>query len=352
MNVLMCCSDLSYKGGMVSVVKNLLEALPATGGVSVNFVPTHTDGGKPRLIACFAKAYLKIARMARRGEIDVAHLHVAERGSFVRKGILLRLLHRYGIPVVLHHHGAEFDPWHASLGPRMRRWVNDTLTKADVNIVLSPRLIPMISSKAPEARVKAVYNAVPTPVSNRYPVSARGVLLLGRLGERKGAYDLIEAIRMIDTEIPSDIRFYLCGDGEVDEVRRWVETAGLSHRVAHIGWIDGPRKEQILSETMINVLPSYNEGLPMTILETMARGIPNISTPVASIPEVITDGVTGLLVKPGDVPALASAIKKLINDPGLRSRISDASFRQIHERFSLPVIAGEILQIYRELNED
>ena len=349
MNVLMCCSDLSYKGGMVSVVRNYLGSDAWPEGTHITFVPTHRQAGKAGLVWCFAKAVARIWRMARAGEIDVAHLHVAERGSFVRKGLLVRMLHRFGIPVVLHHHGAEFEEWYASRGARARHWIDSILAEADVNIVLSPRLIPMITAKAPSARVEAVYNAVATLPDNPYGADMRGVLFLGRLGERKGTFDLLEAMHRIDGDLPEDVRFYLCGDGAVDEVRARVKEMGLSHRVAHIGWIDGSQKEEILRSAMINVLPSYNEGLPMTILETMARGIPNLSTPVASIPEVITDGETGLLVPPGDVAALASALRRLILDPGLRRHISDASFTLIGERFSLPVSVARVNAIYTAL---
>ncbi|MCM1163294.1 MAG: glycosyltransferase family 4 protein [Muribaculaceae bacterium] len=346
MNVLMCCSDLSYKGGMVSVAKNLLSSLPAREGVKVMFVPTHCDGSKLKMAWRFLTAFARIARMAAGGRIDVAHLHVSERGSFVRKGLLLRLLHRYHVPVVLHHHGAEFEPWYASLSPGNRRRVDAILREADVNIVLSRRLIPMITDKVADARVEAVYNSVPTLKANPYTGRERGVLLLGRLGQRKGAFDLIEAVKLIDRDIPEDIQFYFCGDGEVEEVRRRISEAGLSHRVAHVGWIAGKEKEEILSQTMINVLPSYHEGLPMTILETMACGIPNISTPVASIPEVITNGVTGLLVEPGDVKGLAGALKRLINTPAERMALSQASFSLIAERFSMEAATDRLMEIY------
>lgn len=349
MQVLVCCSDLSYKGGMVSVVKGYLDYRGWDEDVALRFVPTHCDAGKAGLVACFAKALVRIVGMARRGEIDVAHLHVSERGSFVRKGLLLKILKRYGVPVVLHHHGAEFELWYSGLPGWARRWVDGVLSAADLNIVLSRRLIPMIAGKAASARVEALYNAVAVGPDNPYGAGARGVLLLGRLGERKGVYDLLEAMAMIDGSLPRDVKFYLCGDGEVDEVRERVERLGLGHRVAHVGWISGEEKERILVGTMINVLPSYNEGLPMTILETMARGIPNVSTPIASIPEVITDGVTGLLVAPGDVAALAAAIERLASDAGLRSAISEASHELIVSRFSLPGAIARLTEIYRAL---
>jgi len=349
MKILMCCSDLSYKGGMVSVVRNYLGSKAWPEEVELTFVPTHGNGGKLKLISMFVKAWKRISRMARNGEIDVAHLHVAERGSFVRKALLMKMLHKHGIPVVFHHHGAEFEPWYASLPGRAKRWVDGILAEADINLVLSRRLIKGIKTKAPGTRVEVLYNAVDVPPANLYNKNARGILFLGRLGERKGTYDLLNALREIDGRLPADIKVYLCGDGDTEGVRKRVRELGLVHRVAHIGWTDGEQKQRILDDTMVNILPSYNEGLPMTILETMARGIPNISTPVASIPEVITNGVTGLLVKPGDVAGIGRALLCVASDPAMRENLSRESYEFISECFALPANIERLTNLYRSL---
>lgn len=348
MNVLMCCSDLSFRGGMVSVVKGYLD-YPDKGDVNIIFVPTHREGSRMALIATFARAYARIVALAVRGKIDVAHLHVAERGSFIRKGILLRTLRRLGVKTILHHHGAEFEEYYAGASPRHKRFIRETLALADVNIVLSRRLVPMITGKAPGARVEVLYNAVSVPEMNPYSPSARNVLLLGRLGRRKGAYDLLEAIKRIDSRLPEDVRFLLCGDGEVEQVRTRAGELGISHRIGHVGWVDGEHKNRFLRETMVNVLPSYNEGLPMTILETMSLGIPNISTRIASIPEVITDGETGILIEPGDVDALAEAVVTLASDEPRRMSLSTASHRLIRDRFSIGHAFSTLRGIYRGL---
>ena len=344
----MCASSLKVKGGMVSVVKNYL-GYRDWENVKITFIPTHIETNKYLLMAYFFVAYIRILDLALLGKIDIAHLHVAERGSFYRKAFILQTLKRLGVKVILHHHGAEFDLFYNGLSDKRKEYVNKILRMADLNIVLSQRLVQMIKKKSPEAKVVVLYNAVNVPQTNPYNIQARNILFLGRLGHRKGTYDLLETIKIIDKELPSDVRFYLCGDGEVEEVKKKVEALGISHRIAHIGWIDGEQKKNFMKQSMVNVLPSYNEGLPMTILETMAHGIPNISTNIASIPEVLRDGENAYLITPGDVNKLKERLLQLVENEELRIKFGQKSYMLIKRDFSLDSNIRRLNDIYKRL---
>lgn len=333
-NVIMCCSDLSVKGGMVSVVQNFL-GYDGWNEYQIKYVPTYVEKNKVLMILYFIFAYVKILFMCIGGKYKIAYFHTAERGSFYRKSILLRTLKHMGIKTVMHHHAAEFEEFYDSLSENMKKYVNGTLEMADLNIVLSKRLVPMISDKAPKARVNYLYNAVNTYETNPYNSDAKNVLFLGRLGKRKGTYDLLEVIKRLDKKINAEIKFFLCGDGDILGIEERIKDLGISHRIAHIGWISMSDKKKFFENTMINVLPSYNEGLPMTILETMAYGIPNISTNVASIPEVIIDSINGYMIEPGDSEALEERIIKLITDNNLRIDMSQKSWALISNNFAL-----------------
>ena len=342
----MCASSLKVKGGMVSVVKNYL-GYSDWGDVKITYIPTHIESNKYVLIAYFVIAYIRILWLVFTKKVDIAHLHVAERGSFYRKAFILQTLKRHGIKVILHHHGAEFDLFYNGLSEKRRQYVNEILKIADLNIVLSQRLVSMIKQKSPEAKVEVLYNAVDIPVSNPYDENARNILFLGRLGKRKGTYDLLEAIKRIDNDLPKDVKFYLCGDGEVEEIKKEVAKMCIERRIAHIGWTDGQKKEFFMRQCMINVLPSYNEGLPMTILETMSHGIPNISTCIASIPEVLHDGDNGFLIEPGDVDTLCGRLLELASDNGLRKKFSLASYKLMKKAFSLHTNVKKLKEIYK-----
>lgn len=345
--ILICGSRLDVRGGIVSVIRNHLTHGGWAPG-EVQFIPTHIEAGKPAQLLFFMAAYARVLLGALRGQYRVACLHTAERGSFYRKAILLRTLRRFGMRTVLYHHGAEFEAFYAGLPEGRKRFVRRTLEMADLNVVLSRRLTGMITDKAPGARVAVLYNAVETCGGQAYDPAARMILFLGRLGQRKGAYDLLEAIRRIDGALDAGVRFCLCGDGEAEAVRERAQALGVMHRIAHIGWVDGAQKEQYLRGAMLHVLPSYNEGLPMSILETMARGIPSVTTGIASIPEVIEDGVNGVMIEPGDVDALAQNLLRLAGDEALRLRMSAAARATIEERFAI----GAHIRRLRELLED
>lgn len=347
-NIIMHCSTLDTKGGMVSVTKNYLN-YPSWGDYRIKFIPTHFDTNKYFVIAYFAIRYFQIVFSIIFRHYDVAHLHTAERGSFWRKNILLKTYHKFGVKVVMHHHAAEFEEFYASSSQKQKAKIQRALAEADVNIVLSERLIPMIKDKEPKAKVEVLYNAVQTFPKNPYNADANGVLFLGRLGNRKGTFDLLNAIKLLDEKIPREIKFYLCGDGEIEHVKERVSALNIAHRISHIGWIDGAQKEAILQNTMINVLPSYNEGLPMTILETMARGIPNISTRIASIPEVIKNGENGFMITPGDVESLATYIERLVCDSTLRRDFSNASYELVTKNFSLDANIEKLKNIYNSV---
>lgn len=350
-HVLMCCSELTVKGGMVSVVKNYL-GYNNWGQYQIHYVPTHTEKNKIVVAVYFAFAYLRIVFLCCTKRISIAHLHTAERGSFFRKSILVRTLRKFGIKTILHHHAAEFEEFYAGLSQKKKDYVNRTLELADINIVLSKRLIGMISDKAPNARVEVLYNAVPTYETIPRKLDARNVLFLGRLGKRKGTYDLLDAIKMIDNAIPKPVRFYLCGDGDIDGVKRRVEQLGLEERIAYIGWIGLEEKKRIYNDISINVLPSYNEGLPMSILETMAYGIPSLTTAIASIPEVVFNGVNGFLVEPGDVEAIAKKLKTLICDIELCHKLGDNAYALITNEFGLNSHMEKLMALYSSLLGD
>ncbi|MCM1134503.1 MAG: glycosyltransferase family 4 protein [Clostridium sp.] len=336
---------------MVTVAQNYLQ-YDGWKNSKLTYLATHTEGGTARKVFCFAKAWVKAFWRLLLGRYDLVHLHVAERGSFYRKALLVRLCRRLNIPVILHHHGAEFEDFYSEMDVKQKAYVKRIFEAADCNLVFSGFLREKLLEKAPAAKVMVLYNAVKVPQKSQYCMAAQRIVMLGKQVERKGSFDLLEAAAIIDKKLPESIRLWMCGDGDIEGVRKKASELGISGRLAHVGWLDGAEKEACLAEAMVHVLPSYREGLPMSILETMGRGIPNISTRIAAIPEIICEGENGFLIEPGDVKRLAELLQQLAEDEELRGRIGQEGRRQVIENFSLEKNIAELEEIYERVRRD
>lgn len=343
--VLMCGSDLSVKGGMSTVIKNYLS-YTKWKSIMITYIPLHVEGRKISKIFFFLNGLIKILFLCVVKKIDVVHLHTAERGSFYRKAIISKLCGAFGIQTIMHHHSAEFEEFYSALKLRNKRYVSHVLENVDLNLVLGNQLIGMITKKAPRAKVKVLNNSVDTYSERLYNVKATGILFLGRFGRRKGIYDLLQVIKILDEKIDRKYMFYLCGDGEIDKVKKIINSMKISHRIGYIGWLDLESKKELYKKIKINILPSYNEGFPMTILETMAYGIPNISTRVASIPEIIKDGSNGVLIEPGSVGTMAETLYMLLNNDELCEQMSKRAYNDICEKYSVGNNYSKLEKLY------
>jgi len=165
-----------------------------------------------------------------------------------------------------------------------------------------------------------VGNGVDIPVQTATPdlQPTRGVMV-ANLRPHKGHLDLLQALIELDTCPDVD----LIGSGVMeDKVRSAITRLGLTDKVRLLTEVSNA--SSMLDDYSFSVLPSYFEGIPNSVLESMAAGLPVIATRVGGVPEIVEDGVTGLLVPPGDTEALARAIALLTTDPSLRASMGQA----------------------------
>jgi glycosyltransferase involved in cell wall biosynthesis len=181
------------------------------------------------------------------------------------------------------------------------------------------------------------------------PLSARLVAVFSRLNRMKGVEFFLDAAMVVAERFP-DVYFLVVGDGgSKQELEEQACRLGLGQRIVFTGFrSDVP---DLLSEVAISVLPSLSEGTSNTLLESMAAGIPVIATRVGGNPEVIEDGVCGLLVTPRDSAALARAMGRLLGDEDLVLRLGQAGRRRVSELFSIEGSVHETEHLYRRLVE-
>lgn len=352
MKVLMVGVDKQTKGGMWTVVKNYLDDLDFCEKSGLKYISTAITGSKMKRVMFTACALSKILFELLTGHYDIVHIHMAEKGSVYRKSIIAFFARLFRCKVLLHMHGAEFEKWYKKSSIIQQAYVRRILQKADRIIILGEYWKPFINSLTNgKTQVQVVYNAVKVPISKHYNLKAHNMLFLGAVIKRKGIYDLLEAIKTIDQVLDATVKLWIYGPDVEKNIESIINKMGLEKRVFYKGYMEEAEKKKVFQYIALNILPSWNEGLPMTILETMAEGIPNISTNVAAIPEAV-DNENGIIIRPGDIGKLADSILTLIQDDKKREIKSCFAYEKVKEKFSLSCHLSKIIQIYRELERE
>ncbi len=339
---------LSVRGGVASVERLIIDRLPST--FAVRHVATMEEGSLWRKLRTFGKAVMQLQAELRRPRPLVVHVHFASRGSTLRKWIVSWMTLQARRPLVLHAHGAEFDKFYAGLPRFAQRRVRSVFARADCFLVLSSQWREFYTGPCglPPGRVTVLCNPTTLPATVPARAGRRIVqfLFLGRIGHRKGAYDLLDAFAALPDELRSRARLVFAGDGEVGALRAQAAAWGTSVEVH--GWIDAAQRDALLERSDVFVLPSYAEGVPMALLEAMAHGLPVITTRVGGIPDIVVDGGEGLLVRPGQLDELQRALRTLIEDEAQRLQFG-RSARLRAQQFDIRAYCETLLGIYRRL---
>jgi glycosyltransferase involved in cell wall biosynthesis len=336
---------LESRSGIAAVVnahraQGLFERWP------IGYIPTHCDGGALRKLLTAVKALLTLILLLARERRVIIHVHSASRASFWRKSIFMAVGMLMKCPVIFHLHGGGFARFYETeCGAVGRRLVRYFLDRAACVIVLSDRWRAWVSGVTRNPRIACVPNPC-AAIAERANTARRNlVLFLGRLERDKGIFDLLEAVAVLRVSIP-DIRLVCAGEGNLESVARYARRLGIEDSVSLPGWIGPAEKQSLMSVATVFVLPSYAEGLPMSLLEAMAAGVPVVATAVGGIPDVVTDGVDGLLFNPGDTATFERLLLRLMHDPELGMRIAMAARETVRLRFSADRVVAQLEQIY------
>jgi glycosyltransferase involved in cell wall biosynthesis len=304
------------------------------GGDIVSFHPTWIPDSPMRSGNLSARAMLAVLRIS---SPDLVHVHLAERGSFIREGALLVLARRRGLPTVATMHGASFIPF-ARSRPRL---VAGVLRHAELITCLDPDVAELVGRLAPDARVEIVPN--PVPLYSAMPPAdqtAEVVLFAGEIGTRKGADILCRAWEMVARQRPK-ARCILAGP------RTDLQIADLE-RLEIRPPVGSEQMVELLATARVVALPSRAEGMPMTLTEAMSAGRPFVATPVGGIPELASGG-GGVLVPVGDVETLASRLIEFLAEPALARRCGDQGRSFCAETRSVEVIDARLRDLYSSI---
>jgi glycosyltransferase involved in cell wall biosynthesis len=296
-------------------------------------------------------AIVRLARWLREREVDVVQTHLIDGGIV---GVAAARLARVPLVVLTRHHTAEIE----MIGTRLHAWCDRLLTRgADRVVVLSHAVKTHMVARegAPADKIDVIYqgfdfNALAATDDDRRRVRAElgldGAFVIGcvaRFFRTKGHSHLLAAARELSREIPH-LKVLLLGGGDRTPIEAMVREHGLEDRVIFGGYRrDVPACMRAMD---VVVHPSLTEAFCQTVVEALAAGAPLVATNVAAAPEVVTDGVHGLLVPPADAGALAAAVRRLQRDPALARRMADEGRRSVIERFTIERMVTKQLECY------
>lgn len=311
--------------------------------------PFHT------FLSVFYLAYsaLQILQIRLRGGACIAHINITGRGSTVRKIILVTIARVVALPYLLHVHDSNYAGEYNRRGTPMQWLIRRMFRGAAKVVVLGTRDQLALSAllRLPPGQTLVLHNAVPDPQPNLPRGRAEGpchLVFLGYLSERKGVPELLRALAS-PALMSLPWRATIAGGGPVEEFRRMAADLGVAERVVFPGWIDQTSVKALCGDAEILVLPSHAEGLAMAVLEGLSHGLAVVATPVGAHSEVIEQDVSGLLVPPGDVAALAGALARVIEDTALRDRLRTGARRRFLEKFDVRSYAERLEHLHTSL---
>jgi glycosyltransferase involved in cell wall biosynthesis len=352
MRIVMLGTAPDTRGGIAAVLAayreaGLFERWP------IEYLATHCEGGAAAKLFAAARALWRFAALLAAERRVVLHVHCASRASFWRKALFMALAHAARCPVIFHLHGGGFAQFYESECGALRRWlVRRLLDRAACVIALSERWRNWLAQVSANPRLVCIPNPVCLPAAAQLRGPPRGrrnvVLFLGRIEPAKGIPELLDAFAGLRAGAP-DALLVCAGEGDGEAASRQAQRLGLGDAVRFPGWIGAEEKRAWLARAAVFVLPSHVEGLPMSLLEAMAAGVPVVASAVGGIPDVVHDGVNGFLVAPGDRVALLRALGKVLHDPQLGAALGAAGREAMRARHAPDRVLAPLEALYARL---
>jgi glycosyltransferase involved in cell wall biosynthesis len=281
--------------------------------------------------------------------------------GFLRDGLFVLAACAFShAAVIIHYHGGDsFVDFRRNADKIMKFFVRFVLARVNVAIVVGESLRGVFGSDV--KRVVAVHNGITFTPSLEAHRRRNGqfvrISFLSNLVESKGILDFIEAARIVLRQY-SNLQFHIAGAWWNQEpmTRRRVEELTRSprtdERIHFHGPLSGTEKEKFFLDTDIFVFPTWSDSFGLVILEAMAAGCPVISTRVGAIPEVVVDGVTGILVEKQNPQQLADAIVRLVDDPALRQRMGEAGRKRFEEHYTFERCAERLIKVFEQVLQE
>lgn len=268
--------------------------------------------------------------------------------SFFRDGVFARRLSKKGINFVVFFHGWDLD-FEKKVSNQYLKFFKNSYANAETIFVLSAAFGNTLKEWGYSGNIVVETTTIDARLVNNfdieqkypvaYPLDKIKILFLSRLLDEKGIYETIDAFKSLKLKFPI-LELIIAGDGEVFE--KVVAYAKNIEDVQMTGHVSGDEKARLFSSCQLYCLPSYSEGLPTTVLEAMAFGLPIVTTPVGGLVDFFKEGKMGFFAKPKNSADLSAKLSQLVSDPKLCEKIGRYNYSYSHKRFLNTVVANRL----------
>jgi glycosyltransferase involved in cell wall biosynthesis len=311
-----------------------------------------------------ARSVLQVAKLIRSTRPHILHTHTAKAGAIARAAALIAGDARPR--VVLHtFHGHVLRGYFGPGRTALFRQVERTLARAsDALIAVSPEVRDDLVAFGVAPREKFVVVRLGIPLDERLEDESatvdyrrlygigRDAFVVGWVGRMTGVKDTGAVIRTVAAVRERGVDAVVCmvGDGpDREPLEELAHELGVARACFFVGYQPGVAGFYRLFDTFL--LPSVNEGTPVSAIEALATGTPVVANRVGGVPDVVRDGVDGFLVEPGDIDSAADRLATLAAQPELRGRLGESGRARVHERYGVARLVDDIDRLYRALLE-
>jgi len=286
-----------------------------------NFIPSYKVGSTLFKCYIFFLCLIKLVYiLISNQKIKIIHIHGASYGSFYRKYIIF-LIGKYIFrkKIIYHIHGGGFQIFYKNSNILIKRLIKNMLAKADTIICLSKSWYEYYWKNFNIKKLVILPNMIDYPKELQKSTNSTTItfLFLGLICDDKGIFDLINVIANNKVKYRTIVKLWIAGNGETHRLQNLIKEQQIEDIIEFLGWLNNNEKNIVLNNSNVYILPSYNEGLPISILEAMSYGKAVISTNVGGIPELVINKENGLLIMPGNLQEIEQALNYFIENPEL-----------------------------------
>lgn len=338
-----------YPGGILSVIHEYMKS-PILRNLNLKHIVTVK---KNRKYSKFIQSIVYYYFLCLFRKVSLCHIHMSERGSCDRAIVIIDISKMFNVPVIVHSHGSEIIGYYNSLNKASKEKFDLAMSYASRILILTPGWSEFWGKIVDADKLTIVPNGVEMQhikkKKHKYN-NKLNILFLGYVGDRKGTFDLVYAMKkIVDSYKKTNVLLEIAGNGEIEKCRNLVNKLGLTNYINVLGWVDKEQKYKLLSKADILVLPSYFESFGIVALEAMAFKVPVVCGDKGFTKELINNGENGLIAETGNPIDIAN---KILEAEMNLSEMGENGYKKVHQYYSFEKVENQIKKIYiQEMNK-